>query len=360
MTSCLTFRTDAAGDIGFGHLRRCLTLAETAAARGHEVSFLLSEASDDAATDLLKGIAGRIERIGGGARPTQEISALAAGHLVPCDVMIADIAHARVLAQRERIPAYLTCLHRPARRLAVLEGLGSDAITSEADGIAELIVTPYAFDPATTLQPRRSRQLIGAEYAILDAAYRSTDVEERQIAEQGRRILLTTGGSDPTGVAPRALLACESVASAPLELHVVIGPFFSSQLRDDIARLAEASRHHIALVEAPGDLRAEMLWCDLAISTTGLTKYELAATGTPAILLSHDRNHARNNEAFSALGTAEDLGETERLDAAALAETIARLLASRTERQIMSRRGRQAIDGRGAARIIDAIEELIL
>lgn len=359
MTGCFTFRTDAAGDIGFGHLRRCMTLAKAATARGHEVRFLLSDASDTAALALLESVVVPIERIGGAGRPGQEITALADARLAPCDVMVADIAHARVLAARHHLPAYLNRLHRPARRLAVIEGLGGDAIAGDADGVAELIVTPYAFDPETTSRPRQSRQLIGAAYAILDQGYSRIGHAERQIVPQGRRILVTTGGSDPTDVALRALKACEAVAPAPLELRVIVGPLFAPRLRAEIARLADASRHAVTLVEAPDDLRAEMLWCDLAIATTGLTKYELAATGTPAILLSHDHGHARNSRAFAALGTAHDLGSAEALDTAAFTNAIAGLLADQSRRREMSQRGTEAVDGLGAARIIAAIEELI-
>lgn len=359
MTRSLTFRTDAAGDIGFGHLRRCLTLAKVAARRGHAVTFLLSESSDNTAAGLLDGIAGRIERIAGDGHPAAETAALARAGALPCDVMVADVAHGRVLAERRNLPAYLTALHGHAKRLAVLEGLGSDAITGEADGIAELIVTPYAFDPASTPRPRQSRQVIGAGYAILDDAYGADALNARAIAPQGRRILVTTGGSDPAAVAPRVLQACEAAEPAPLEIRVVVGPYFSPALRREIARLAEMSRHAVSLVEAPEDLRAEMLWCDLAISTSGLTKYELAASGTPAILLSHDAAHARNNLAFAALGSAEDLGEAEKVSPAALAASITRLLGDAGARETMARRGRQTVDGKGAARIVDAIEDLM-
>lgn len=358
MTSRLTFRCDAAGDIGFGHLRRCLTLARIASGRGHEVSFLLSDASDDTAAGLLAP-GTRLQRIGGQGKPATEIAALETAEVSACDVMIADIAHTRVLAGRARLPDLLRALHRPARRLAVLEGLGGDAITAEADGIAELIVTPYAYDPAETPQPETSRQAIGADYAILDAAF-GTPAAPRTVQPQGRKVLVTTGGSDPTGVAPQILAACEAVEPAPLEIRVVVGPYFAPALREEIARLARVSRHRVALVEAPDDLRAEMLWCDLAVSTSGLTKYELAASGTPAVLLSHDAAHARNNRPFAALGTALDLGEARMLSEEALSGAITALLADAGRRAEMSRRGQAAVDGAGAERIIDAIEELTL
>src|SRR3546814_17556569 len=93
-----------------------------------------------------------------------------------------------------------------------------------------------------------------------------------------------------------------------------------------------------------------MLWCDLAISATGLTKYELAATGTPAILLSHDRAHAENNLAFAELGAAVDLGEIALLSDITIAETVRALLQDAARRARMSSCGRRAAEGRGGFR----------
>jgi spore coat polysaccharide biosynthesis predicted glycosyltransferase SpsG len=154
------------------------------------------------------------------------------------------------------------------------------------------------------------------------------------------------------------LAACEAVTPAPLEIHVVVGPYFSPALRQEIENLAAASRHRVSLIEAPEDLRAEMLWCDLAIATSGLTKYELAATGTPTVLLSHDAAHAKNNEAFAALGISLDLGEASRLSSSAISEAVSGLLQDSAGREEMSRRGRATVDGAGVERIIDVIEEM--
>jgi spore coat polysaccharide biosynthesis predicted glycosyltransferase SpsG len=354
----ITFRADASGEIGFGHLRRCLTLAEAAAKRGHEVAFLLSDLSDGVAADLLKGAAGRIDRIGGQGRPGGEIAALQNSRLAASDALISDCAHSRVLAERHRLPELLRCLHEATNRLVVIEGLGGDSLVSECDGIADLLVTPYAVAGTTQARPRRTRQLVGAEFAILAPDYGRQDGRARAIAPEAGRILVTTGGADPAEVALLIVAACEQVGPAPLELHIVIGPFFSPSLRRALAAAAERSDHAVSLIEAPENLLTEMLWCDLAVSTSGLTKYELAATGTPTVMLSHDAAHAKNNEAFAALGTTLDLGELSELSRAAVAQAVSGLLQDPAAREEMSLRGRAAVDGAGVERIIDVIEEM--
>lgn len=356
----LTFRADASGEIGFGHLRRCLTLAAAAAQRGHEIAFLLSDLSDETAAGMLNGLAGSIQRIGGGGRPGGEIAALKREQIAAGDVMVCDCAHARVLAERQRLPELLRSLHEATGRLVVIEGLGCDSIAEECDGIADLLITPYAVAEGRYRRPRETRQLVGAEFAILAPGYGANGRAARKIAPEARRILITTGGADPTDVALQALSACEQIAPPNLEIHVVVGPFFSPSLRRALAAAAARSVHAVSLIEAPENLLAEMLWCDLAISTSGLTKYELAATGTPTVLLSHDAAHAKNNEAFAALGAVLDLGEASALSGSAISQAVSGLLRDPAGREEMSQRGRWAVDGAGVERIIDVIEEMTI
>src|SRR3546814_17893081 len=99
-------------------------------------------------------------------------------------------------------------------------------------------------------------------------------------------------------------------------------------------------------------------WSSDVCSSDLLTKYELAATGTPAILLSHDRAHAENNLAFAELGAAVDLGEIALLSDITIAETVRALLQDAARRARMSRCGRRAGDGRRALRIVRGTEDL--
>lgn len=356
MPQRFTFRTDAAATIGFGHLRRCLTLAEVVSARGHEVTFLLSGLSGETASELISRAGFRIRRIGGTGSPSEEAEVLSGTSPGASDILIADMAHSRVLAERDCVSGYLRALRRLAQRLVVIEGLDLESLLRECDGIADLLITPYACDRPARPSSDHTRHLAGACYAVVDSVYGLP--RERTIAAEGRKILVTTGGADPAGVAQRVLAAAALAQPAGLQLRVIVGPFFTRQLRQAVAALAARSPHTVSLVEAPADLRDDMLWCDLAVSTSGLTKYELAATGTPAILLSHDSGHARNNVAFAELGTARDLGELGRLTDAEIAESISELIGDAALRSAMSERGRQAVDGRGAARIADAIEDI--
>jgi spore coat polysaccharide biosynthesis predicted glycosyltransferase SpsG len=100
-----------------------------------------------------------------------------------------------------------------------------------------------------------------------------------------------------------------------------------------------------------------MQWCDLAIAASGLTKYELAATATPALLFSIDAFHHESNRSFAATETAIDLGT--HVTAGKIADEVAQLLRDPKLRTKLSTNGRQTIDGHGVQRLlIELLKEL--
>jgi spore coat polysaccharide biosynthesis predicted glycosyltransferase SpsG len=98
-----------------------------------------------------------------------------------------------------------------------------------------------------------------------------------------------------------------------------------------------------------------MLWCDLAITGSGLTKYEMAVTGTPSLQLSFSEDHAAVNESFVKNGTAKHLGVYDAVSLRSISEEITGLLDNFGKRRFMSEAGKGLLDGLGTGRLIEAI-----
>ena len=90
-----------------------------------------------------------------------------------------------------------------------------------------------------------------------------------------------------------------------------------------------------------------------------LTKYELAATGTPTILMSIDQYHHNVNKAFSKLSSVINLGVAEKVSTKALADKIIDLMHNHQKRTQLSISGRHLVDGHGARRLTNEILNLI-
>jgi spore coat polysaccharide biosynthesis predicted glycosyltransferase SpsG len=145
--------------------------------------------------------------------------------------------------------------------------------------------------------------------------------------------------------------------SDPMELTVVIGPLFSDKFAKDIRKLAHSERHPAKVVESPSSLIEFMVWSDITIATSGLTKYELAATGTPAIVMSIDSFHDKVNQPFADLGSVVDIGH--RWASQRLANEVDQLRQNQQRRYEMSQVGQQLVDGFGAQRILKEVEAAI-
>lgn len=351
------FRVDAGGVYGFGHLRRCLVLADTV--RDHRdhtaVRFVL--AGGDAAAGALVEAAGYDYDVPppGIGLADQAVHLCHEGWLV--DVVVIDVTHAQTLSRADDAAALSAALGRLGLFRVLIDGVGDMTLVRSANFDVDMVVAPYPgalrFDG-----PTRFRHLTGYRYFVFapELIHRAA-AERNAIRETASRLLVTFGGSDPTSLSLKALRAIARCSPNALAVRVVVGPGFSAELRAAIDSAVRDARFEAETVVAPQGLVEHMMWCDLAIAATGLTKYELAMSGTPSIQLSVDAAHAAANAGFEALGTGLHLGVADAISEERLAEAVAELIADRAARRTMADLGPKCFDGLGARRIIDAVEK---
>ena len=94
---------------------------------------------------------------------------------------------------------------------------------------------------------------------------------------------------------------------------------------------------------------------DVAICSGGRTVYELAALGTPAIVMSHNMREQRRMERFQSHETIISLGIGRSVETSILVEAIRKLIVDKRLKENMSNNGKKLIDGRGIARIADLL-----
>lgn len=295
--------TEGGGKSGFGHVTRCLSLYRAFKEAGAEPEILLD--GDAAAAGLLRGA--RHRRLGW--RGPRGLALMGGGDIAVVDSYKAPPGFYRAASARSRL---LLCLD-DFKRLRYPPGL----VVNGAVAAARLRY------PAV----KGVEYLLGARYAPLRPEFRNCP--RRAHPAKIRRVLVTFGGADTSGLAGR------------------LADFLKAKTGLKISSPRAGRRLGAAAV------KRSMLRADACVTACGQTTYELAACGTPQIGVGFAENQRLNIQGWTALRAMKFAGWK---DDKKLFGRIAGLLAglTRTERAAMGARAREASDGLGAGRVAAA------
>jgi len=102
-----------------------------------------------------------------------------------------------------------------------------------------------------------------------------------------------------------------------------------------------------------------MATCRFAISGSGVTLYDLLASGVPTIAVAFDRIQLRTADAFHEHGAVLSAGLMERLSQSALARYCIEMLENRTLVQRLTQAGQILVDGKGLSRVVEIVRRQI-
>jgi spore coat polysaccharide biosynthesis protein SpsF len=161
-------------------------------------------------------------------------------------------------------------------------------------------------------------------------------------------LLVAMGGSDPHGLTLRAARALTGIDPA-WRLRFVIGDGMKDGNAVAAAIVALSDRYET--VEHADDLAIEYAHADLGLCAFGVTAYEMAAFGVPALYLGLTPDHAESARAFDQAGMGQLLGLAAEVDDVAMAAAVTALMQDAPRRRQMRKLGLALIDGEGASRI---------
>ena len=98
-----------------------------------------------------------------------------------------------------------------------------------------------------------------------------------------------------------------------------------------------------------------MLKCDLAITNSGLSKYELSALGVPSLLISNSNKHSIYSDEFSSYGSSRHLGCFSDVSNFDIREKCKDLMLDYKLRLQMSKKGKKFLDNNGLDRLWEVI-----
>ncbi len=322
--SVYLFRLDANTAIGYGHLARLSVLAEELTRRGHALWFASRDRLDK--THWF--------------RPQWRFMPLESAHdfyllaekvcpdVIVCDLPVYD--KAKLARLRAQFP------------LAVLDDYQTEPLPADL-----LINTQILWRDA----PADAHQHVlgGAGYALVRPQGHAA-----KHAHPRRDLILTLGGSDPNDLTSRVVHWLRDL-SAPITMTIVQGPGYRHK---GALHAALTDYPHEAHVATHVTRMAPLLATHkLAVAAVGVTLYELAALGLPALVVVEEERQAPLAAAMERAGSLRAFSLASAKNGE-LAAAVKGLLQHPTRRAALARAGRRLVDGKGAVRLADALEAL--
>jgi len=311
--------TEGGSEIGLGHITRCLALYE--AFKEYDLEPVLIVNGDKKVDEFLKNrnIQYKIENWIKNAK------------LIKDSILIID----SYLAPRE---VYST-LKKNNNIVIVIDDY------NRLQYNADIIVSPTIYGEFLNYKKHSNMlYLLGSKYIILRKEF--WNIPSKKIDKDLKNIIITFGGEDVRNLTPKMLGLLKDM---PYNFHVVIGRAFK-----DISYISKYKGSNIRFyfdLDAK-DMLSLMLLSDVAISSCGLTLYELARVGVPTIGIVVAENQRLNAQYFQKFGFLVYAGEYKNNNLERNILESLEILNDYHERKLRSEIGKKLIDGLGAKRIV--------
>jgi spore coat polysaccharide biosynthesis protein SpsF len=331
------FRCDGSPEIGLGHVVRCLALADELHRR-HSCQPVFAMRTALPAFEMVRKNGYRV------VCPPDHTGSFEYGAWL-AESAETDQAQVLILDVRDELPI---------EAVRQLRGRGVLVVALDDPSPRRLAADLAFYPPVPQVQQMSwagftGRLFAGWEWVVLRRGFACPPVRPDN---EPPRVLVTMGGSDPAGLTMKAIVALERLNDA-FEVVVVLGLAFRHQ--EALTDLMSATRRPIQVRQNVASMAEEMAHADIAVASFGVTAYELAAAGVPAIYLCLTQDHAWAASIFAEQGMAVSLGIHDQVTPEALAAEVRALLNEKPRQAHMAELARRMVDGRGAIRVADEI-----
>lgn len=355
----ILFRADASEKIGFGHIYRCIALSAAFRAKGAETFLITRRPEQD--NLKLRDFFSNVKFLESNQDfDTDERCVIECIREYDAAAAVTDMSHPEAIASRSRYEDYLNRLMSEVDLLAVFDGTGDDCISAGGRINPHLVIAPY-FGRELWMEKFSACEhlLAGPEYFIFREEYTCARKKTQVAPGEVRTLLVTMGGSDPFHLSAKIMQSLEGSGIQLEEILMVIGPGFSARAIEGITELSRKSCYDYQILYHPAHLADLMLKADAAITAGGLTLYELALIGTPAMVLS---NYAFNLKLMAGLDEMNLIyngGLGTQADISQIRQNLNHFLKDQTLRERIHQNQIHAVDGRGTARVVTKILEML-
>jgi UDP-2,4-diacetamido-2,4,6-trideoxy-beta-L-altropyranose hydrolase len=190
-------------------------------------------------------------------------------------------------------------------------------------------------------------RLLGPRYCLVRPQFRATRERcKRTFTVTDANVLITLGGSDVLPLA-EAVLASLNEVNRPLRLRLILSGSPGAPQGPNV------SRHELEILHNVANMADHMAWADVAVNAGGSTCWELCCLGVPMVV------HVLSRDQTLVAAALEKAGVCKRVEGKqpGVAKLVDQLLLDAAGRAAMSARAMALVDGLGAERAADSLED---
>lgn len=346
---CL-FRVDASIDIGTGHVRRCLTIADAMVKKGKKVTFI-TRSHEGNLIDEIKRRNYLVKEL-----PRMHVDGLQGyQQWLGCDWSI-DLA--QTISNIENKNSLLIVDHygidqrwekgvRPyVKKIMAIDDLGNRS--HSCDFLLDQNISASA-EKYSGLISDSCVMLLGTKYCLLReefSNFRDVSLKRRSKKSELKIILITLGGVDKNNITYSILEKIKSISG--IGFKVVVGSKNENYYK--LLKLSEGKKNIEIIVNAE-NMAELMAGADLCIGAAGGTTWERCCLGLPTIQLVIADNQKEIARRLAEMGAVQylDLHDDERV--VELIETANQWMHG------VSMISSSLVDGNGVSRVLEELED---
>ncbi len=337
-------RADGNSVIGMGHIMRCLSIADAVKAQGTEPIFVT--ACEECIPmieqrgfrtrwlttdyrDMLSELP-QIKQILGEELEIKK-------HVILVDSYQVSEAYYRELKKL----AYVACLEDMGQPYPV-------DLLINYNIYGEKLASRYEEDNDN----KPEKMLLGVKYMPLRQEFLE-DIDYT-LREKVTDVMITTGGSDPLFAAKafaEAFLEDNILQEKKIRYHIISGPFNSHAAE---LKALYANHTNVLVYENVKSMKEIMRRCDVVLTATGSTIYEVSALGVPMVVFyfaENQRQGAEQIEQKTCVINCGDFSKKSEMTVNKAVETLQRCVLDKSYREQLCQDEKKLVDGKGAARI---------
>lgn len=344
-------RADGSKRLGLGHIMRCLALAKELkkadvtpifVIRNYDRAVKRKIEQSQCITKMIPASSSIKEDLLRTSKAVNQHNA---------NIIITDLCNTDMLSKIDDYKNYLKGLKNLGRILVTIDDLNS------FDFPSDIMINPSIFAEKLRYKTKDSKckYLLGPKYFIFRSEFIKPRKRARLIRKHANRVLVSMGGSDLQNLTIKVVRALSKIEN--LNVKIVAGPAYDNI--PDLKHIVSELKNYEIIV-SPENMAELMLWSDVAVIAGGLTKYELAVTGTPGIAIAQAEHQIKLCRDFEKMGVIKYLGFGRKVKESLITNNVKKLLSDTDKRKAMSEKCKKSVDGKGAERVVKEIKEKFL